>query len=87
MKKVIKCLLYVIGFLFIGTMAYSQGVTTATISGSVTDEKHEVLPGANITVIHEPSGTRYGSSSRTNGQFTVANVRTGGPYTISVSFV
>jgi outer membrane receptor protein involved in Fe transport len=74
--------------LCIGTsLAVAQGVTTAAISGKIESSTGEALPGANIIAVHNPSGTTYGTSSRPNGRYTVPNVRVGGPYTVTVSFV
>lgn len=74
--------------LFVGTgIAFSQGVTTASIQGNVIDETGESLPGANIVATHEPSGTRYGAVSNLEGRFVLPNMRVGGPYTVVVSFV
>jgi len=70
---------------FIGL--YAQGVTSATISGLVTDKNGEPLPGANVIAIHVPSGSKYGATSRADGRYTIPAVRVGGPYTITVSFV
>ncbi|HWP83077.1 MAG TPA: carboxypeptidase regulatory-like domain-containing protein [Bacteroidota bacterium] len=68
-------------------LALSQGVTTGSLTGLVTDEKGEALPGANVIAVHEPSGTQYGTAVRTGGLFDIPNMRVGGPYTITVSFV
>jgi len=62
-------------------------VTTASIDGIVLDQNGEPLPGANIVAIHEPSGTKRGVSTRSNGRFTIPNLRIGGPYTVTASFV
>ncbi len=67
--------------------AWAQGVTTASISGKVTDSKGEGLPGANVVAVHQPSGTTYGTVTRTDGGFTIPNARIGGPYKVTVSFV
>ncbi len=67
--------------------AHGQGVTSATLSGTILDENEAPLPGANVVAVHEPSGSRYGTSTGADGQFTLANVRVGGPYTITASFV
>jgi outer membrane receptor for ferrienterochelin and colicin len=73
--------------IFAPTMTHAQGVTSATIRGTVVDEDDEPIPGANVLAVHEPSGSRYGTATNQDGSFTVANVRVGGPYTITVSFV
>ncbi len=65
----------------------AQGVTTASISGQVTDQNGEGLPGASVIAIHSPTGTEYGNSTRVDGKFNLPNLRVGGPYTITVSFV
>ncbi|MFM8742197.1 MAG: carboxypeptidase regulatory-like domain-containing protein, partial [Cytophagales bacterium] len=65
----------------------AQGVTTATISGKITDSKGEALPGANVIATHEPSKTTYGSVTLSDGRYIMPAVRVGGPYTIEASFV
>ena len=69
------------------TIVLAQGVTTAAINGRVTSATGEALPGANIMAVHNPSGTTYGTSSRKDGRYDLPNLRVGGPYTITVSFV
>lgn len=77
-----------LALLCIGTSSlYAQGITTAAIGGKVMSSTGEALPGANIIAVHAPSGTTYGTSSRPNGRYTIPNVRAGGPYTVTVSFV
>jgi hypothetical protein len=71
---------------FEGTL-YAQGVTTAAMSGLVTDTKGEALIGANVVVVHVPTGTQYGTAVRAGGAFNIPNMKVGGPYTISVSYV
>ena len=80
-------LLLLLGLLAWAPAAHGQGVTSATIRGTVLDENEDPLPGVNVVAVHEPSGSRYGSSTGNDGQFTIANVRVGGPYTITASFV
>lgn len=65
----------------------AQGVTTAAMSGVVADTKGQPLPDANVVAVHEPSGTRYGTAVRTGGAFNIPNMKIGGPYTVTVSFV
>lgn len=62
-------------------------VTTSSFSGIIKDSKGETLPGATIRAIHLPSGTNYSIATNIDGRFTLPNVRIGGPYTVTVSFV
>ena len=73
--------------LFIPIILLGQGVTTASLSGKVSDELGEPLAGATVLAIHVPTGTNYGTSTLVNGNFKLPNLRVGGPYTIRVSFV
>ena len=68
-------------------LAHAQGVTTAAINGTVTDEGGAPLPGVNIVAVHEPTGTQYGTATRINGQYALLNLQSGGPYTVEVSFI
>lgn len=71
----------------IATAAYSQGSTTSALGGKVTDNVGEPLPGANVVAIHMPSGTKYGATTDFEGFYRISNMRTGGPYKITVSYV
>ena len=62
-------------------------VTTSSISGTVTDAAKAPLEGAAVIAVHTPSGSRYGTVTDRNGHFTIQGMRTGGPYTIEISFV
>jgi hypothetical protein len=86
MKQFLLTIMFVAACL-VPSFAWAQGATTANISGSVTSATGETLPGANIIAVHEPTGTQYGNVSRADGRFNLPNVRTGGPYTITVSFI
>jgi hypothetical protein len=67
--------------------AFSQGVTTSSIAGTVVDSKGEAVPMANVVAIHTPSGTQYGTTTMNDGSFNIRNMRVGGPYKVVVSFV
>lgn len=84
----VKRLCSLFAFLFMGslTLLYGQ-VTTASINGTVNDDKGEVLIGANVVAIHVPSGTQYGTTTREDGRYNLPNLRVGGPYTIQVTYV
>jgi hypothetical protein len=62
-------------------------LTTSGLKGLVVDEKNEALAGATIVAVHTPSGTQYGITTNADGRFTLNNMRVGGPYQITVSFV
>ncbi|GAA3622439.1 carboxypeptidase regulatory-like domain-containing protein [Flavivirga jejuensis] len=72
--------------LFFGVLAFSQ-VTTSNIKGLILDENASPLPGANVLAIHTPTGTKYGAATNFDGRFNLLNLRVGGPYSITISFV
>ncbi len=87
-KKHLLLNLFLIAFIAVGNMnIFAQGVTTATINGFVSDSDGSPLPGANVIAVHEPSGTRYGASTRESGVFILPSLKIGGPYTVTVSFI
>jgi len=65
------------------TSVLAQGVTTGTISGQVKDSEGNNLPGATVTAVHQPTGTRYVVTTRSDGRFSIPNARVGGPYTVT----
>lgn len=70
-----------------GTRLLAQGVTTAAINGVVLDKTGEPLIGATVIAVHEPSGSKYGTTTRTDGRFNLLSLRVGGPYTVSASYI
>lgn len=84
MKKLLLVLIFLIGGIF---SSWAQGVTTSSINGKVVDANNQILPGANIVAVHTPSGTKYGAITDFDGFFRIVNMRVGGPYTITVTFV
>ncbi len=86
-QSLLKSLFAVLMLVVTTGMVYSQGVTTASMQGSVRDDSGETLPGANVVAVHTPSGTRYGGVTNMEGRFVIPNVRVGGPYTVTVSFI
>jgi outer membrane receptor protein involved in Fe transport len=65
----------------------AQGVTTAAISGTVTRADGGALAGATVRAVHEPSGTTYGSITRSDGRYFIPGMRVGGPYQVTASFL
>lgn len=69
------------------SLSANAQVTTSKIKGTVTDKAGEPLFGANVVVLHVPTGTVSGAVAQDNGRYTVPNLRVGGPYTITFSYV
>ena len=70
------------------TIAAKAQVTTSSMSGKVTVEgSGEEVIGATVVALHEPSGTRYTAISNVNGMFNIQGMRTGGPYSVTVSYI
>lgn len=69
------------------TLAVSAQVTTSGINGSVVDDAGQPLIGATVIAVHLPSGTQYGAATNVDGRFNISGMRTGGPYTVTVSYV
>src|SRR3712207_800708 len=87
MKVFYLSLTFMLVSIFSTLPTFGQGVTTSSITGTVTDASGSELPGATIVAVHTPSGTRYGTTSLTEGRFTIPNMRVGGPYTVEVTFI
>ena len=63
-------------------------VTSSALTGKVTETStNETVIGASVQVVHEPSGTRYAAVTNIDGRFTIQGMRTGGPYTVTVSYI
>ncbi len=62
-------------------------VTTSSITGFVKSDNGTPLEGATVTAVHQPSGTKYLTLTKKDGNFTIPNTRVGGPYTITVEYV
>lgn len=73
--------------LFLFCNSLDAQVTTATLSGFVKSAKGEPLPGATVTVAFKDAGISITVTSKKDGHFTVPNLRVGGPYTITSSYV
>ena len=82
MKKLVTLFI----FIFTCSLSFSQ-VTTSSIKGVISDETSAGLPGANVVVVHTPTGTTYGAATDIDGRFNLVNLRVGGPYTVSVSYI
>ncbi|VAW25274.1 Oar protein, partial [hydrothermal vent metagenome] len=66
--------------------SFSQ-VTTSKIQGVVTDDTSTGLYGANVIAKHIPTGTVAGTMTLESGRYSLPNLRVGGPYTITISYI
>jgi len=82
MKQNFFTILFMLGFV----LASAQ-VTTSNIKGLVQGEESEPLPGSNVVAIHTPTGTKYGAATNIDGRYNLLNLRVGGPYTITISYI
>jgi len=83
---VLKC----IGSLFLlctGVFQLQAQVTTATISGQVTDSKGKPLEDATVLIEFPDAGIKRTMVTRENGRFVLGNQRVGGPYRVTVTSV
>lgn len=82
-KRILGLLLFALA---IGVIANAQ-ITTSSLAGTIKDIDNQILAGASIVATHQPTGTRYTTLSRANGDFTISNMRSGGPYLVEISFI
>ena len=86
-KQLLKTRLIIVSLLtFLSPVLFAQ-VTTATLSGIVSDPKGDPLNGATVTVEFPEAGIKQSLVTKADGGFIVPNLRVGGPYKITVSFV
>ncbi|MBC8319341.1 MAG: TonB-dependent receptor [Bacteroidetes bacterium] len=85
MKIKISLVFVMLTLMLVG--AYSQGVTTSSISGRVVDKDGKSVYPANVVTVHTPSNTMYGAITQSDGYYKIVNMRIGGPYTVTISFV
>ncbi|WP_378186196.1 carboxypeptidase regulatory-like domain-containing protein [Aquimarina sp. W85] len=79
--------LFTVMLMAVVTSTFAQGVTKSSINGKITDNLGDPLPGANVVAIHGPSGTKYGAITDFDGFYRIANMRSGGPYRVTISYV
>src|SRR5579872_2083840 len=60
--------------------------TTSQILGTVTSPQGP-LAGATVVALHTPTGTSYTTTTRKDGRFNLPNVRIGGPYVLTITYV
>lgn len=89
MKQKSLLILCAIGMLVFmsGQSLWAQGVTTSKMNGKVVDASGAALPGATVIAVHVPTGARYGNVTDASGFYRIPNMKAGGPYNVTISFV
>lgn len=82
----IKKFTLLLASMLLSVMLFAQ-VTTSGLSGKIVGKDNLSLPGATIIAIHVPSGTKYATITDSKGFYRIPNMRIGGPYNITVSYV
>lgn len=72
---------------FFSFQALIAQTTTSNIKGTVKSSDNVNLNKATVVAIHTPSGTKYSTTSNDDGRFSILNMRIGGPYKVTATFV
>ena len=86
MRNILHTIPLLLFCFLVSQSAWAQGTTTSSMSGRVSDGTQS-FPGASVLAVHQPSGTQYGTVTNEEGYFRIPNMRVGGPYTLTVSFM
>ncbi|WP_210463505.1 TonB-dependent receptor [Rufibacter roseolus] len=87
MKNLITRLMLIVVMCLPMHLSWGQGATTASMNGVITDASGAGLAGATVVAIHTPSNTQYAASADVNGRYNLQNMRVGGPYSITSTYV
>jgi hypothetical protein len=65
-------------------LVQAQVVTTSAFTGTVQNDQNQPIKGAEIKLVHVPTGTEYTITSKADGAFSLSGLRPGGPYKVAV---
>ena len=85
MRQFIRIALLAIVTMIAGVVAHAQ-VTTASMSGRVTDSEGAVI-GAPVVAVYQPTGASYYAVTDNNGAYRINGLTPGGPYTVTVEML
>ena len=60
-----------------GPLAHAQGITTGTISGTVTDPSGAIVPNAQVVATKPDTQTQYKVTTDAQGSFSISNAAVG----------
>lgn len=81
--RALSALLLCIGM---GVTSITAQETSGALAGKITDTAGNSLSGATIVLVHQPSGTRYATTSGKGGFYHLSNLHVGGPYVLRVAY-
>ncbi|MFT7343558.1 MAG: hypothetical protein ACI9XP_000132 [Lentimonas sp.] len=61
-------------------------ITGSELKGEIRDDKQGTVPGVQVQVIHEPTGTLTNLRTDVNGRYFLPNLKPGGPYTVKFKY-
>lgn len=70
--------------LIVTAQAFAQG-TTSAIGGRVTSTGNQPISGAQVSIVHDESGSVSNTVTDAEGRYVARGLRVGGPYTITIT--
>jgi len=83
MRKLLLLLTMTVGALIV----HGQGSTTSTMNGRITDTNGGPLIGATVLATNASTGAEYGNVTDTDGYYRIPNMKVGGPYSVTISYI
>lgn len=80
----VKRLAGALAVLLMAAPVYAQQ-TSSNLAGRVTDNEGVPLAGAEVIILHAPSGTTSRAITDAQGRYTARGLRVGGPYTVTIT--
>lgn len=83
----LKKILFLTTLIILSVAVVNAQVTTSGITGTIKGADGASLGGASVKATHTPSGSEYSTATSSTGVFSLQGLRTGGPYTVEISYV
>lgn len=73
-----------LAFAFAAAPVFAQN-TSSAVAGRISGVNNQAVSGADVTIVHEPSGTVSHATTGADGRYIARGLRVGGPYTITIT--